>query len=104
MFNVTIFDAVIRKLIYALWRICLAVVIVPILLITCLPQTFSFSRSCLNAGDNYCTLYCINSCIFLPREALLSAIFAHFADAISSISPIVIGIVYYIANSFFSEI
>jgi len=46
------FDAVIRKLIYALWRrpSCR---IVPILFITCLPQTFSFSRSCLNAGDNY---------------------------------------------------
>jgi len=36
---------------FMLCGIGLAVVIVPILFITCLPQTFSFSWSCLNAGD-----------------------------------------------------
>jgi len=85
MFNVTTFDAVIRKLIYVLWR---------------RPSCYNssnfvhnlftrdiFFQSCLNAGDNYCSNFVLYQLLyfFLPREALLSAIFAHFADAISSV-------------------
>ena len=52
--NVPTFDALIRKLIYALWRIVVTIVLM-FWLINCSHQTFILSLYYLNVGASYCT-------------------------------------------------
>jgi len=81
--NVPTFDALIRKLIYALWRIVVTTVLM-FWLINCSHQTFILSLSYLNVGASYCTT--VVFCCFLKHFPFLhSLLYSHRSWALHAI-------------------